>query len=371
MTLTLPLATAGAAGISPVGAAAPGQQLTQDQRNAIWVQRYIDGETLEAIGSDYGVTRERVRQIVTKIGGSLAQDSRQKRLEARQAQAQATADAFMAQYGDAARRIAVQGCTKAQTIARLKFVFPAMDEELADDVLRTANIVFNHESQNIFSDAVIKAGVYYLVGVELGLAPDPDYTAVNVDLELMEELAEILKSGTANDDDVATILGIIGAAHHYVADHPDTTITGARYQELRDELVPALGWESRKGSSPWPPTRQTLMSRYKYWNSALESVGLATATLGRSPGLVKFSEAEYQDAIDSFVREMKLLGLHPSVERYGPWAASEKAAGVKRPAEASVRNFFGGWSTAVRAAGLQMPANSQDENGEELACIAI
>ncbi|QTG82576.1 sigma factor-like helix-turn-helix DNA-binding protein [Arthrobacter crystallopoietes] len=369
MTLTLPPAPAGVSGISPVEAAVSGQQLTQAQRNAIWVRRYIDGETLEAIGSDYGVTRERVRQIVTKIGGSLAQESRQKRLDARQALARAAAEAFMGKYGESARRIAAQGCTKPQTLARLKFVFPAMDEELADSVLRTAGIVFNHQAQNVFSDAVIKAGVYYLVGAELGLAPDPEYAAVHVDLELMEELARILRGGTASDDDVATILGIIGAAHRHVAQHPETTITGARYEELRDELVPALGWESRQGSTPWPPTRQTLMGRYKYWNSALESMGLATANIGRPPGLVKFSEAEYQDAIDSFVQEMRLLDLHPSVERYGPWASSEKAAGVKRPAEASVRNFFGGWSAAVRAAEDQQHVVDQHE--KEIPACAI
>ncbi|MGF9660531.1 sigma factor-like helix-turn-helix DNA-binding protein [Arthrobacter crystallopoietes] len=350
MTLTIPPAQTGAPGITPVPAAAPKQQLTQAQRNALWVERYIDGETLEAIGTDFGVSRERVRQVITKIGGSLAQESRQKRIEARQVQAQAVADGFMERYGHVARQIASQGCTRPQTISRLKYVFPALDEDLADSLLRGSNIVFDHSGQNIFSDAVIKAGVYYLVGAELGLAPDPEYTALHLDLELMDELASILQGGTAGDDDVATILGVIGATRHHVAENPATTIAGARYEELRDELVPALGWESRKGSTPWPPTRQTLMARYKLWNTALESMGLATASLGRAPGLLKFSEEDYQAAIDAFAQDMHKLGLHPSIERYENWLAVAKSSGVERPSRSAVRNFFGGWSAAVRAA---------------------
>lgn len=37
-------------------------------RTIIWAYRYIHGDTLQKIGDDYGVTRERVRQCLKKIG---------------------------------------------------------------------------------------------------------------------------------------------------------------------------------------------------------------------------------------------------------------------------------------------------------------
>lgn len=37
-------------------------------RNAEMARRYVEGETLQSIGDDYGITRERVRQIVNKEG---------------------------------------------------------------------------------------------------------------------------------------------------------------------------------------------------------------------------------------------------------------------------------------------------------------
>ena len=38
-------------------------ELSREQRDAAMVARYSNGETLDAIGQSFGVTRERVRQI--------------------------------------------------------------------------------------------------------------------------------------------------------------------------------------------------------------------------------------------------------------------------------------------------------------------
>lgn len=39
-----------------------------DDRDVVIKRRYLDGETLQSIGNDFGITRERVRQILRKIG---------------------------------------------------------------------------------------------------------------------------------------------------------------------------------------------------------------------------------------------------------------------------------------------------------------
>ncbi|MBO0907785.1 sigma factor-like helix-turn-helix DNA-binding protein [Arthrobacter sunyaminii] len=328
-------------------------KLTPEERNALMVSRYIHGETLDAIGQDYGVTRERVRQIVSKVGGNLAAESRQKRLEMRQSEAKAMAEEFMAAYGDIARAAAANGATRAETIARLGLIYPELDPELAEATLRESDISFDKRSHETFSKAVLEAGLYFLAGSELRLAPDPQFAAAHLDFDLMAELAGVLEQGTATAEDIATILGIIGAAKRHIAEHPETTITGSRYDDLRDELVPALGWESRRGSTPWPPTRQTLMGRYTYWNSALESVGMAAAKKGRPPGLVKFTDRLYEKAIRDFVAEMHTQGSHPSHQRYADWSADMNLAGHEYPSSSSLRNYFGSWSAALRAAGQE------------------
>lgn len=220
------------------------------QRNAQMVARYIEGETLESIGQDYGVTRERVRQIVTKVGGQPG--CRVQRLEARQAEAKAAAEEFMARYGNIAREAAAKGATRAETVARLGMLFPDLDTDLAEATLRDSDLRFNKNFQATFSRAVLEAGLYYLVGAELGIAPDPGFAASHLDFILMTELVKILETSTATSEDIATILGIIGAAKRHIAAHPETTITGSRYDELREELVPALGWNRGRGPIPGP-----------------------------------------------------------------------------------------------------------------------
>ena len=60
-------------------------ELSREQRDAAMVERYADGETLEAIGQSFSITRERVRQIIAKVGGTNAEESRKNRIAAREA----------------------------------------------------------------------------------------------------------------------------------------------------------------------------------------------------------------------------------------------------------------------------------------------
>jgi len=59
-------------GIVFVGAKRGQQPAPPDERSDAMRVLYLDGKTLEEIGQQFGVTRERVRQIVTKHYGKLA-----------------------------------------------------------------------------------------------------------------------------------------------------------------------------------------------------------------------------------------------------------------------------------------------------------
>lgn len=325
-------------------------ELSREERDAAMVERYADGETLDAIGQSFGVTRERVRQIIAKVGGTSAEESRKNRLATREAAASAARNAFMAEYGDLARQMARRGVTRPDAIDKLKALFPTVDSELAGDALRTSSIVFDKsQMEDIFSKEVLAAGVWYLLGSDLGLAPDREWAAVNIELSLITDLRAVLESAEATAEDVSTILGVIAAAQKHVAENPDASITTSRYHQLRGELITALGLVSRQGAFLWPPTGQTLMKRFGGWNECLGAMGIGTATKGRPKGLVKFTHEDYGKAVSDYSLFALKTGAKSTISGYDAWVQTEISGGHKRPSGASLRNFYGSWSDALRA----------------------
>ncbi|MBP1137327.1 hypothetical protein JOE31_003559 [Arthrobacter sp. PvP023] len=325
-------------------------ELSREQRDAAMVERYSDGETLDAIGESFGITRERVRQIIAKVGGTNAEESRKKRMAAREAAAKAATDAFLAEYGPLARQMAKRGVPRPDAVLKLQALYPAIDVDVAEEALKGSSIIFSKSQvEDIFSKEALAAGIWFLLGSDRSLSPDREWAAVNLDLSLISELRAALESAEASPDDVATILGVIGAAQKLVSENPDASITGARYQQLRDELVVALGLVSRQGSFPWPPTRQTVMKRFSGWNEALEVMGIGLASKGRPKGLVKFTREEYDHALRDYCFFATTAEMKATNSGYEAWVKEEFAAGRERPSVASVRNIYGTWMDAIRS----------------------
>ncbi|MDQ0617349.1 sigma factor-like helix-turn-helix DNA-binding protein [Arthrobacter globiformis] len=324
--------------------------LSREQREAAMVERYADGETLDTIGQSFGITRERVRQIIAKVGGTNAEESRKKRIAAREAATRAAHEAFLTEYGDMARHMAKRGVTRPDAVLKLQALYPGIDVDLAEEALKGSNIVFSKaQADDIFSKEALAAAIWFLLGSDRSLAPDREWAAVNLDLSLISELRTALQSAEATPDDVATILGVIGAAQKHVSEDPAASITGARYQELRDELVVAFGLVSRQGAFPWPPTRQTVMKRFGGWNEALEAMGIGTTRQGRSKGLLKFTREEYDDAVSDFCFHATAAETNATYAAYDDWVKQELAAGRSRPSGASVRNIYRTWADALRS----------------------
>jgi hypothetical protein len=321
------------------------------ERDSGILRSYADGATLEDIGAGVGLTRERVRQIVAKHGGVDAEAARRERARVRENDRAEARAAFLAQHLDTFRALSTLGYSRQASIQRVLALYPDIDTDLADEALRKADVVFDQEaSENLFSDAVLEAGVWYLLASDLSLKPDLPWSSVNLTSDIASELPVVLQEAGVTPAETATILGMIGAAQKHVLENPSITITGNRYQELRAELLAAMGLSSAKGSAPWPPTRQTIMKRFSGWNDALASIGLATATRGRSKGLVVFTEMEYRDTVIDFLAACEKQTTTPTYAAYGVWAASMRDAGERRPSSAAVRNFYGSWLRAMRVA---------------------
>ncbi|MGM1028980.1 MAG: hypothetical protein ACQEWM_03795 [Actinomycetota bacterium] len=326
-------------------------QDARDERNRSIVARYADGATLQEIGDDVGLTREAIRLIVRKVGGANAEASRAARQAAKEAAVRARREDFLQSFGDVAKDLADLGFTRAATVDRLAIMYPALEREVADDALKSSSLVFNYDNEtDNFSSTALEAGIWYLLGSELRLRPDHAWGAVHLPQALFGELAIHLAAATVSAEDLATILGIVAAAQRAALHDPSLTITGSRYNELRGELLDAMGLESAKGARPWPPTRQTIMARYGGWSDALASMGLAIADRGRPKGMLVFDDEEYQRAASEFVAAAAANGTDPTHAHYGLWVKEEALRSIRRPSPASLRNYYGGWLNAVRAA---------------------
>lgn len=327
------------------------------ERNARILDRYADGATLQEIGAEVGLTREGVRLIILKHGGADAEASRAARQAAKEAVVTQARDVFLASFGEIASELAHQGFTRPEAVSRIKVLYPDIDIDVADDALKASDIVFDQNNDvDIFSDVALEAGVWFLLGSELRLKPDPAWAAVYLPQDLLDELGAHLVEASVTPEELSTILGIIGAAQRAALEDRTLTITGARYNELRGELLDAMGLKSAKGAKPWPPTRQTIQKRYDGWNDALASMGLATAKKGRQKGLLTFTEEDYAQSIVDFIADATASGTEQTFANYDKWVKEQASAGIRRPSPASIRNFYGAWLTALRRASRPVPA---------------
>lgn len=339
-------------GDSPRLEAAAALSMTKEERDAAMVEAYKDGATLQEIGDRFGITRERVRQIIKKRGGASAEIAREKRREQRQAllrereeARKAELDALLSRISPYVAPLVASKILGDQVVARVRVFFPDISVTDIEEACAHGGYSLLSPDQQLFSDEALAGALLYLAGAELSLEPDPLYAAEHAPLAMLQEVRNILLDGATTQNDVVTVLGVIGAMLKHLEENPSASITGARYETLRTELVEALGWVSAKGQSPWPPTRQTFILRYGSWNTALAKLGLGTSNKGRSPGLLKFSEADYKNAIVDFLEYCDAIGEQPTHRRYEVF---DKQSSWDVPSPAGIRNYFGGWTATVR-----------------------
>ncbi|KQV24814.1 sigma factor-like helix-turn-helix DNA-binding protein [Yonghaparkia sp. Root332] len=309
------------------------------------------GESLDSIGKSYGVSRERVRQIIVKAGGPTAQDAHRAARSTKSAEGQREREAFAAQYLPIARELASKGTSRRDVIARLKAIDPSIDEVMAGFVLRKARIVFAQDWVDDFmSNRLLVAAVWFLFGLDYQIPADPSLAIKKLDHALISELTEVLARQGVHELERARVLGVIAAAQNFATENPGVSITAARYGVLRKKQVVAWGLESARGTHFWPPTRQAAMARFGGWSETLLRVGLKRSEFGRSKGFLKYTADEYQRAAMDYVAWADRRDATPSVDRYKEWRRLEANEGRERPSGASLRNIFGSWSKAMRAA---------------------
>jgi hypothetical protein len=223
-------------------------------RNKRIVELYASGETLGDIGHEFGLTRERVRQIVEQLGGPEAEIVRAQRTDREAAVAHAALADFMEHFGGIARTLSETGFTREQTAARIVLLHPEVHRATALEMLTMSGIIFDQTPRELTpGDAELQAGLWFLVGSDQRIEPNLERAAIDLPDIILDAVTRALHNARVAPADIAAILGVIAAARDAAFRNPRMTISIARYEELRLEQGAALGLESVKGQSPWPP----------------------------------------------------------------------------------------------------------------------
>lgn len=329
----------------PEAPAAPADRDAEILR--LWTEELL---VLEEIGARFGLTRERVRQILAKLGAPSAAELRVRRAGAK---AQAHDDAVRAvldRASDAIDRYMDQGISRETMVERLQAQLTDVDEAVIRDALRQVPAAFAPERvKHAFPESVVAAALWYILGVANAVAPsvsadDARATEDPVVVDFLDGYAPPLPSDA--------ILRVIASARVAAEEDASLTVSAARYETLRGAALEQFGLDSKQGTTPWPPTKQTINKRLGEgsWADALASQGLGIARAGRKRGLLHFTADDYTDAVAAFAETAMRAGQHPSFDRYEAWVGAEAKAGRRRPSGAGVRLRFGGWAMALNMA---------------------
>ncbi|WP_339391996.1 homing endonuclease associated repeat-containing protein [Brevibacterium metallidurans] len=148
---------------------------------------------------------------------------------------------------------------------------------------------------------------------------------------------------------IAETVDEVASAIRFVRNRGETpSLAAAKYDAARTALLDRLGVDSAKGVSVWPPTSQTAVQRFGSWNDALTAAGLATSSVGRAKGQLRFDADAYDAAIAAFVADCESRGVPATYKEYGSYAGEHKG---DVPSAAAVRKFYGSWNTALTSAG--------------------
>ena len=169
------------------------------------------------------------------------------------------------------------------------------------------------------------------------------------DREILAEVEVALRNQMPDEPGVKKALAeVAGSIASVRSSSSPVPLTAAKYEKARTAVLGQLGVASTKGASVWPPTSQTAVQRFGSWNDALKAAGLATSSVGRARGQLRFDEAAYDRAIATFVADCENRGVGATYKAYGEYAAEHKG---EVPSAAAVRKFYGSWNAALASAG--------------------
>lgn len=330
-----------------------GKTLTRDERDDKMVRLYADGVPITRLAERFGISRQRVDQILKSRGAVSAAEARQARVRKQAWDLRDAAENFLGSYADIIASLAASGTTRAQLEAKFSLLDGEVSADVVAEALRMSRTVFDvNREEYIFPRAAVEAAVFYMIARNEGIVGDVSSALRELTLEEMHEISSALEDAGLPPVVVKRILLMVAGARRGLTERPDLTISKQAYDAERRIAVDDLGLESGRGLRAWPPTSQTIMKRLGggYWKDALVELGVSVSARGRSRGLLRFDESDYSGAMREFIQHCADIAGPDTFEAYEVWVGREDRAGRQRPSGPAMRNFYGSWINAKRAA---------------------
>ncbi|MDA0169409.1 helix-turn-helix domain-containing protein [Solirubrobacter taibaiensis] len=325
-----------------------GKTERMEERDDRIVERYREGETMQAIADDVGVSRARIQQILAARGEVVAaalEVRKQRRADKRFSET----EEFWAHHGVTIEALANQGQSKQLILDRFALLFPELDQAVIQAALDRSGITFSKlRDPQHFPDAALELGVWYVLGLHLEVDSDRGAALASMDFDEARLLRDALEQRGFSREQIAEILAVAIDAREFAATSA-CSLSKAKHDQLRRPTVVAQG--DGQGLHPWPADSQTVMKRLGngYWTEAMVRIGLVANEGGRSRGLLLFSEDSYPRALEKYVNDRGVVGATTSYDDYDAWRRREYRDGRTWPSAMAIRNRFGSWSSAMRS----------------------
>ncbi|MEV7690667.1 hypothetical protein [Streptomyces bungoensis] len=313
---------------------------------------YSQGVTLAEIGRTYGISSERVRQVLQSMGEVTADESREARRRAREADLNEKVGEFLTLYRTTIEGLAAAGTPRSEVEERFHLVHPEVPAAVVRQSIMASSVLFDVDYQEFnFPVSAVESALWYALARELDLKADRATAIEDLDLTEAREVSDALRGEQLAPETVATVLCMVSSAREYARKTP-VGLSAQRYNRQRVAILRELGLKSRQGAAPWPPTSQTVMKRLGAgsWADAQLSIGLNPDKRGRPRGLLVFREEDYELSVKKFIEYAAETGQSATFAAYGAWVEAEERAGRRWPSAPSIRFHYRSWMAAKRAA---------------------
>ena len=323
------------------------------ERNAEIVALRSRGLRLEEIARKFGLTRERVRQIIAAEGGPSAAEAARARRIVDEGRRGEELESFVSTFSEAIESLAAGGATRSEVVDSIMLLCPELDMTVVNEGVDLVQVPFNKAiTDTNYSESSIEAAVWFAAGLEHGVDGGVADALPYMDASAASELQDVLLGLGTSVSRISDIIKTVALARSQAAAGEVLSISKQRYDTCRTDFLAAEGLKSSKGTAYWPPSSQTVIKRFGrgYWSTALDSLGLRPKSGGRERGLLVFTEDEYVRAVSDYAAFAAAHRSAPTFFGYQEWVAAEDREGRRRPSGASIRNQFGSWTNAKRAA---------------------